>query len=239
MTAMPTLPVSATEGGRDSRSYMGSDPVRNFRFIVTFLPRVFVNPKAEPGPISPRPSRPPGWTPQGRIGFNSVSGLAVSVEPFAIREGGYNTTYHQIPTQISYSPVTLQRGVFLGSRQHWDWLKNLFSVLQGQNAGPGALFRADVEIAVLHYPVRYANGTVAYDGGTTPESSAAFDDRVAMRFRLYNCWPSSVAFSDLNASDNALMVEQMTLVHEGLDMRWSEYNPNNTPNGPVPSAPQF
>lgn len=238
---MPSLPLSATSGQRDFRSFMGSDPVRNFRFIVSFLPRVFVNPKtaSTPGPIQPLPQRPPGWTPQGRVGFNSVSGLAVSVEPFAIREGGYNTTYHQVPTQISYSPVTLQRGVFLGSRQHWDWLKNLFSVLQGRHTGPGALFRADVEILVLHYPVRYSNATSNYDGGTTPDFVAASDDRVAMRFRLYNCWPSSVAFSDLNASDNALMVEQMTLVHEGMDMRWSNYDPSAPYPGRIPTAPGF
>lgn len=239
MTAMPMLPASATMGARSSRSYPGSDPVRNFRFIVSFFPTVFVSPGVRPGPISPLPSQPPGWTPQGRIGFNSVSGLAVSAEPFAIREGGYNTTYHQIPTQISYSPVTLQRGIFLGSSQHWDWLKNLFSVVQGRKVGPAALFRADVEISVLHYPIRYSNGVVTYDGGGTAESSAAFDDGVAMRFRLYNCWPSSVAYSDLNASDNALMVEQMTLVHEGLDMRWSKYNPNGVPDGALSSAPRF
>jgi phage tail-like protein len=42
-----------------------------------------------------------------------------------------------------------------------------------------------------------------------------------MRFNVYNCWPTAVAYSDLNAGDNALFVEQMTLVHEGFDVNWA------------------
>jgi phage tail-like protein len=42
-----------------------------------------------------------------------------------------------------------------------------------------------------------------------------------MRFEVYNAWPTSVAYSDLNAGDNALFVEQMTLVHEGFDVNWA------------------
>jgi hypothetical protein len=41
-----------------------------------------------------------------------------------------------------------------------------------------------------------------------------------MRFKVYNCWPTSIAYSDLNAGDNALFVEQMTLVHEGFDVNF-------------------
>jgi phage tail-like protein len=42
-----------------------------------------------------------------------------------------------------------------------------------------------------------------------------------MRFEVYNCWPTAVAYSDLNAGDNALLVEQMTLVHEGFNVNWA------------------
>jgi phage tail-like protein len=44
---------------------------------------------------------------------------------------------------------------------------------------------------------------------------------VAMQFKVYNAWPTAVAYSDLNAGDNSLFVEQMTLVHEGFDCSWS------------------
>jgi phage tail-like protein len=45
-----------------------------------------------------------------------------------------------------------------------------------------------------------------------------------MRFKVYNAWPTTVAYSDLNAGDNALYVEQMTLVHEGFDLNWGKFN---------------
>jgi phage tail-like protein len=43
-----------------------------------------------------------------------------------------------------------------------------------------------------------------------------------MRFNVYNCWITSVSYSDLNAGDNAIFVEQATLVHEGFDVNWAE-----------------
>ena len=59
--------------------------------------------------------------------------------------------------------------------------------------------------------------------GANPEdTNATQTDHVAMRFNVYNCWPTSVAYSDLNAGDNALFVEQMTLVHEGFDVNWAQ-----------------
>jgi phage tail-like protein len=42
-----------------------------------------------------------------------------------------------------------------------------------------------------------------------------------MRIEVYNAWPTAVAYSDLNAGDNALLVEQMTLVHEGFNINWA------------------
>jgi hypothetical protein len=41
-----------------------------------------------------------------------------------------------------------------------------------------------------------------------------------MRFKVYNAWISQLAYSDLNAGDNAILVEQMTLVHEGFEVIW-------------------
>jgi phage tail-like protein len=72
-------------------------------------------------------------------------------------------------------------------------------------------FRCNLEVQVLSHPIPAA--------GETDNSSAT--DHVAMRFEVYNAWPTSVAYSDLNAGDNALFVEQMTLVHEGFDVNWA------------------
>lgn len=206
------------------RGGLTSDPIRNFRFIVEFYP------------LTVGTGQTPGWSPSAKVGFTSVSGLSVSTESIPYREGGFNTTIHQVPGQSTFSPVTFQRGVTIGSSQHWNWMRMLFQTVGGNAEGDvysgKQSFRSDIVISVLNHPVPYSRGGVgtgnsAYGGGST-ETSAALDDQVVARFRLYNCWPTSVAYSDLNAGDNALMVEQMTIVHEGMAMKWATDNNDGT-----------
>jgi hypothetical protein len=184
----------------NNRSALKTDPIRNFRFLVEFLPHDETAQKF-------------GFKPT--LGFTSVSGLAVTTESIPYREGGYNSTIHQIPGQSQFSPITLQRGLLLGTPQHWNWMKRLFSVTG--NSQPGGNFRCDLNIYVLAHP---SSNTASseIDLATAKKAGLVIDDRVHQKFRVYNTWPTSVAYSDLNAGDNALVVEQMTLVHEGFDM---------------------
>lgn len=208
-----------------------TDPIRNFRFIVRFIvPSLTTNARTDGR----------GWTPSPQIGFSSVDGLGIAVDSAEIREGGYNTTVHLIPTQIRYSPVTFQRGMTIGSSQHWDWMRTMFDVVQGRaDVGPGTagLFRSDIEISLLHHPVRIQSGGLGERLiGEDYAWKAASDDVVAARFRLYNAWPSKVIYSSMNAMDNALMVEHMTVLHEGLDMRWGKADYET---GKWTEAPEF
>ena len=193
----------------NNRSSLATDPVRNFRFLVTFQP------------LATGDSNLDGL--KTTVGFTSVSGLAVTTDSIPYREGGYNTTVHQIPGQTSFQPITLQRGVVLGKRAQWDWMRNLFATVQG---GAGRTinqnFRCDLEIQVLPHPI-----------ASTPTTQKVED--VAMRFHVYNAWPTAVAYSDLNAGDNSLFVEQMTLVHEGFDAEWSSIDTS----GKFVSAPEI
>ena len=186
----------------NNRSTLLTDPLRNFRFLVTFQPQAGDNIGVQ------------GLT-NATIGFTSVSGLSVATDSIPYREGGYNTTVHQIPGQTTFTPLTLQRGVLIGSKQNWDWMRNLFATVTAGNTTRGVdqNFRCDLEIAVLSHPI--PGSPNANDTTTTSQ------DHVAMRFKVYNAWPTSVAYSDLNAGDNALFVEQMTLVHEGFDVNWA------------------
>lgn len=190
----------------NNRSTLETDPIRNFRFLVTFKPLNTADAT---------------WLPSGpskvTVGFTSVSGLAVTTDSIPYREGGYNTTVHQIPGQTTFAPISLQRGVVLGTKQHWDWMRQLFSTVQGgtNRANQATNFRADVEIAVLSHPIAGSGG------GNQELTGANYTDHVSMRFQVYNCWPTNVAYSDLNAGDNAIFVEQMTLVHEGFDVSWA------------------
>jgi phage tail-like protein len=187
----------------NNRSSLITDPIRNFRFLVTFKPHTN--------------SGVPSDLTQGVVlGFTSVSGLSVTTDSIPYREGGYNTTVHQIPGQTTFAPITLQRGVILNTKQNWEWMKTLFQTVQGNNNNvKNADFRCDLEIAVLSHPIPGGGGT------GSEATSSANDDHVAMRFNVYNCWITSVSYSDLNAGDNALFVEQASLVHEGFDINWA------------------
>jgi phage tail-like protein len=108
-------------------------------------------------------------------------------------------------------------------------MRQLFATVQSGTgrSNPAQNFRCDIEIAVLTHPI-------AGSGGGNEELTVSnYSDHVSARFQVYNAWPTSVAYSDLNAGDNAIFVEQMSLVHEGFDMSWGK---DLTPAG---TAPKF
>lgn len=187
----------------NGREELNSDPTRNFRFLVEFHPYGDDHPMHAPL----------------NFGFTSVAGLSMAVESIPYREGGMNTTLHQIPGQATFSPITLTRGVHLGSDQAWRWIKRLFTAIgpTTQSGFAAYQFRSSVTIHVLQHPVNMGNDTGVAANDTLKMTR---NDPVAASFRAYNAWISSLAYSDLNAGDNAIMVEQMTLVHEGIDMYW-------------------
>lgn len=162
-----------------SLAQLATDPLRNFKFVVTISP------------------------PTGKainIGFMSVSGFNINIDVIAYREGGYNTTTQKMPGQADFSPITFSRGVIMGNTVDIDWLTQLFTVIQGSgNTTPGTNFRRTVDVQVLDHPV--TSGTV----------------NVKAWFRIYNAWPTSVSWSDLDAGANQLLIEQMSLAHEGFD----------------------
>ena len=197
---MPTI--------NNNRATLATDPLRNFRYLVTFIPLPNENASVAKNAAMTAMS-------SVSFGFTSVSGLSITTDSIPYREGGHNTTVHQIPGQTTFAPVTMQRGVILGTSANWNWMKNMFATVQGGGStlAAGQNFRCDIEIDVLAHPI--PSGTVSSDSSATGGT-----DIIAQRFMVYNAWPTSVSYSDLNAGDNALLVEQMTLVHEGFDISW-------------------
>lgn len=192
-------------------STLMSDPVRNFRFLVTFQPTDEWKDAAKPA----------------KMGFVSLSGLSVTTEPIAYREGGYNTNVHQIPGQSAFTPITLSKGVMLGQDSNIKWMKRLFSVITPSvTSGVGAGFRANIDIQVLSHPNPQASTGVA---ATQAQAKTAYEQHTSLRFKVYNAWISSLSYSNLDAGANTLMVEEMSLVHEGFDVVYaSDYTLANT-----------
>src|ERR1700691_3690146 len=147
-------------------AHLSTDPLRNFKFVVTIQP------------------------PSGAaisMGFMSISGLNITVDVIAYREGGYNTTTQKMPGQADFSPITLSRGVAVGNTVDYTWMQQLFTVLQGTgSAGSGNNFRWQVLVQILDHPVTAATVSVKAE------------------FLIYNAWPTSIAWSDLDAGANQL-----------------------------------
>ena len=182
-------------------STLMTDPVRNFKFLVTFLPTAT-------NPVDFKPAK---------MGFVSLSGLTVTTESIAYREGGYNTNVHQIPGQTAFSPITLSKGVMLGQNSNPNWMKRLFSVMTPSvTSGVGAGFRCNLDIQVLSHPNPQGS-----TGGASGQADNPEDQHTSLRFKVYNAWISSLAYSNLDAGANTLMVEEMSLVHEGWDVAYA------------------
>lgn len=182
-------------------STLATDPLRSFRFYVEFE-TVGANGET---PFDARIGST-GWS----GGFTNVSGLNVTTQSIQYREGGYNTTVHQVPGMTTFSPITLQRGVLYGNDQAITWMRGLFAAAAGDGLKVGAAekktFRVNLKIYVMDHP----------NAGPTDANVPK------MGFKVHNAWISGLNYTDLNANDGAILFESMSLVHEGLTVFFTE-----------------
>jgi len=80
-------------------------------------------------------------------GFSECTGLDASLEVEPYNEGGENSYVHQFPTRITYSTITLKRGIGF-SEDLWNWH---FSYVSGKGARRDGLIFLQNE---LHIPVK-------------------------------------------------------------------------------------
>lgn len=172
---------------KDSRSSVKTDPLRNFRFQVN------IHHNTRNGSMA------------ARLGFMTVGGLSVETDLIAYRQGGMNTTTQKMPGQTNFPPLSLSRGMMVGTPDEYLWFKEVFSVIAGAGTGPNPAnnndFRADIDIYVLQHP--YTRST------SVP---------VKAKYHVYNAWPQSLSYSDLDAGGNGLIMEGMVLQHEGFGL---------------------
>lgn len=151
---------------KSSIAHLATDPLRNFKFIVTIYPNSGGN-APQTKPIN--------------LGFMSVSGFNITTEVIAYREGAMNTTTQKMPGQSDFSPITMSRGVSVGHIEDWDWVQMLFTVQQGTgHARPGDEFRRTIDVKVLDHPVTTSKVPVKaafriYNSWPTAQSFADLD----------------------------------------------------------------
>lgn len=178
-------------------SSLATDPLRTFRFTADFY-------KAGEGEAFNNKITT-GWT----GGFTNISGLSINTQNIPYREGGYNTTVHQVPGMTTFSPITLTRGVLFGSDQAITWMRGLFSASQGSglNSADAANrnFRVDIVIKVQDHP-----------------NTDATKDAPKLAFKVHNAWITGINYTDLDATNGAILFETMQLIHEGISVFYTD-----------------
>jgi phage tail-like protein len=190
----------------DDRGSIISDPLRAFRFKAQFTP---VNNTAFDSRIATNTSG--GFT----GGFSAISGLSIATPAVGYREGGFNTTIHKVPGMTVFTPVTFQRGALWGNDQAITWMRGLFAASAGEGLNVDTTgrsdvtgqFRCNIKISVMDHP-----------------NADGINNDQRMAFILKNAWIAGLSYSDLNAGANEIMMETMTVEHEGLSVVYVNSN---------------
>lgn len=190
-----------------------TDPLRNFKFTVRFIPM--------DGELNTL------LTGIGDLGFAQMGGLSVQNELIAYREGGMNTHPHKMVGQSDFPAISFARGAFAAQDQLWLWQKFMHSWINGGVNGfdKGAQgdetnYRCNVLVKVYDHPYTFGDAKYAYDSGIA-ENTNLNPGNVKLAFKLFNCWPGAYGLSDLNAGDNGIMIQQLNIHHEGFTVAWT------------------
>jgi phage tail-like protein len=124
-----------------------------------------------------------------RGAFSEVTGLELSQEATALREGGYNQGVRQLVGKVSSPELVLKRGVTLDDG-FWAWIRRCTDGT---------------------FPLPYVSGavTVFGPGGQTGDAQTVFAFR--------NGIVTKVKSADLNATEaRDVPIEELHIAHEGL-----------------------
>ncbi len=121
--------------------------------------------------------------------FTTVGGIGSETEVVTqkvVSPATGETVIQQIPGRLTWTPVTLKRGV-TSSMDIWEWRQ---AVVQGD-----------------------------IDGARTNCSIIAYsqDNTEIARWNFENAWPSKVVGPAMDSGSTTYMMEDVTIVHEGVE----------------------
>lgn len=137
--------------------------------------------------------------------FSEVSGFELTMEPKAIQEGGRNWGELQRSGITRFAPMVLKRGVTTVN-DLWAWFD---ATTRGSNYG----YRLHGEIVVLGNP-----STTVTGGGTGSHPEVTVQENPLMTWKLSGVLPTKFKGPDMNATANQVAIEELHLVHEGLEL---------------------
>jgi len=131
------------------------------------------------------------WDGSYVAGVSRISGLCRSTEVVEFREGNDPNTTLLLPGKTTYEPITLERGI-THDVAFETWAKQVLAVDAGT---PGLSFRKDIVIELYR-----AAG------------------RVLLAYKVHRCWVAAYrALPELNAESHTVLLESITLQHEGWE----------------------
>ena len=132
------------------------------------------------------------WDGRPVAGVRHVDALRRSTEAIVHREGGEPSTFRVSPGRTKFEAITLERGVTHDTAFE-DWANQVWRLDTRPGGGASTPFRKDISIEILD------------EGGN-----------VVLRYLVYRCWVSAyVALRALEDDGNTLLIESITLEHEG------------------------
>jgi phage tail-like protein len=143
------------------------------------------------------------WDGKYVAGVSHVSGLTRTTEVVEHREGGDPGSSRHSPGLTKYASIQLKRGVTHDSAFE-DWANQVWRL----GAPPGsevalASFRKDVEIELYN------------EAG-----------QLVIRYKVYRCWVAEYqALPDLEADSSGVLLQSITLEHEGWERDTSVVEP--------------
>ena len=157
--------------------------------------------------------------------FSECSGLSVKRDVETVKEGGVNDYVHKLPGRMTYSNITLKRGLTI-SRQLWSWMKHgqygtkvrriNFSIIQG---APG------------HNAVTAFANVVSQQSVGAGDSYDAFLTAMGGGFGKIKHWNIEDAYpvqwkvSDLDTTSEKLAIETLEITHHGLSLDYEVLTP--------------
>lgn len=136
-------------------------------------------------------------------GFSEISGLEAMMEHKVIKAGGRNYGAAMRAGPVTFGTVVMKRGI-VKSQHLWRWWSMFAGADGAADPRPLAANRAHVLIGLIRQ---------MDEGDAKPER------KIRLGWRLRNAMPVKFRVADLNAKGTDIAVEEIHLVHEGLEMQ--------------------
>ena len=131
--------------------------------------------------------------------FQEVSGLTVSMEMEAVKEGGENRFVHQLPVRSTYNELVLKRGKFLGSGI-LHWCKNVIENFEFAPTNIMISLLNDDHLPLYNWYVINAIPKKLEISGFNAQSSEVVIETMTLSYQYFKYYDPASAAMDLAGS---------------------------------------